>query len=71
MPEEYRTGLIADVHWENNASWRGPGQLFFPGYCGYIADFEIWLLNVNSRPEFVPLAKWNPANPIPHLFIVR
>jgi len=53
------------------ASWRGPGQLFFPGHRGYIADFEIWLLNVKGRPEFVPLPKWNPANPLSHLFIVR
>ena len=36
--EEYRTELIAGVHWENNAPWRGPGQLFFPGHRGYIAD---------------------------------
>ncbi len=66
--EEYLTGLIVGVHRQNIAPWHGPGQLFFPGHRGYIAGFEIWLLNVKGRPEFVPLPKWDPANPIPPAF---
>jgi hypothetical protein len=46
------------------------GGQFFPGHRGYIGDFEFWLQFVTSppHPEFVPLPKWNPANPIPAEF---
>ncbi|HXU02045.1 MAG TPA: LamG domain-containing protein, partial [Polyangia bacterium] len=30
-------------------------------------EFELWLLN-EGHPEFVPLPKWNPANPVPDEF---
>lgn len=63
--EQYLTGEIVAAHRRNLMPWHGPGTLFFPGHRGYIGGFEIWLLNVEGRPEFVPLPKWDPANPIP------
>jgi hypothetical protein len=71
--EEYLTGEIVDVHRRNNSPWHSmstgvAGLAFFPGHRGYIGGFEMWLLNVRNRPEFVPLPKWNPATSIPSDF---
>jgi Concanavalin A-like lectin/glucanases superfamily/Common central domain of tyrosinase len=64
---EYLSGAIVAEHRVVRTAWHGAPQ-FFPGHRGYLGEFEFWLQNVKNRPEFVPLPKWNPANPIPPEF---
>jgi hypothetical protein len=67
LAEYLSVEVIAD-HVRNFGLWHGPASLFISAHRGYIGGFEIWLLNVKNRPEFVPMPKWNPANPIPPAF---
>ncbi len=60
-----RGAVVAEHRVAINA-WHGAPQ-FFPGHRGYIGEFELFLLNA-GHPEFVPLPKWNPANPVPEEF---
>jgi hypothetical protein len=65
---EYLTSEIILDHQLNFGLWHGPSSLFIPAHRGYIGGFEIWLINVENRPDLVPLPKWHPANPIPTAF---
>jgi hypothetical protein len=66
-PTALQRGAIVVQHRAAQPSWHDNPQ-FFPGHRGYLGEFEFWLQNVKNRPEFVPLPKWDPANPIPPEF---
>ena len=61
----YLTDAVVAAHTTINHS----GEHLFTGHRAYIEDLEAYLL-ANGGSQFVPLSKWNPANPIPEEFNV-
>src|SRR5262245_28342442 len=61
----YLTDSVVAVHTTINHS----GEHLFTGHRAYIEDLEAYLL-ANGGNQYMPLPKWNPANPIPEEFNV-
>jgi hypothetical protein len=61
----YLTDAVVATHTTINHA----GEHLFTGHRAYIEGLESYLL-ASGGAQFVPLPKWNPANPIPKEFVV-